>query len=127
MASQSFYFEEKDIHLHLIDIFRLKEIWEQQGYIEIVDSNHSGFRAYGIAKDSNKYPNQYKDLYHARLKNNSPDPLIILRITEDQNKKGYFAIKILTLAKHSNVFDQKNNDLLKDYVINILKKSEKNK
>ncbi|WP_439243503.1 hypothetical protein [Lonepinella sp. BR2474] len=100
--------------------------WREDGFIEIVDSQAKGFRAFGVAKDSNKYPNQYQGIYHTRIGNNGEDvdPILICRFENDPEQLGEVVVKFLALSKHDKMFDVKDNDLLKNFIISLIEKNE---
>lgn len=106
------------------DIVHLQMVWEEQGFIETIDSNHTGYRAYGIAKNSNKYPPEYEGLFHVRIKNNDIDPILIIRIEEDKYNPNYHVIKIVMLTTHAKMFGNSNNILGRKIISKIIKETE---
>lgn len=123
-AAKALGYTDEKIESAKIAIINLIEHWKEQQYIEVVDVNHSGFRAYGVAKDSNKYPDQYRNLYHVRL-TTSPDPLLIIKIQPDQFDNTKNIVKVITMADHSKIFDNKDNPLMKNFFKSIVDKTDK--
>ncbi|EQA6236354.1 hypothetical protein ACX5DZ_005089 [Enterobacter hormaechei] len=89
------------------ELLVLIEKWESQKYVEIyaVDDD----RVFGRAKESDSDGQkrliiEYIGLYHARLRPNFNDPLVVIKFSEDTNGKKYVSVRFIT--DHDKLFGE---------------------
>ncbi len=89
------------------DLLALIDKWEEQKFVEIYAVNDD--RLYGRAKESdndgqNRLILEYIGIYHARLRSNFNDPLVVIKFSEDSDGKKYVSVRFIT--DHNKLFGE---------------------
>lgn len=95
---------------YLAELYVLIEKWEEQQYIEIYEIRDE--RTHGRAKSSDSDGDdnlviEYIGIYHARLRPNFDDPLVVIKFCKDEAGKPYVSVRFIT--DHDQLFGAKVN------------------
>lgn len=97
-----------DANLYQDEIAELLQLWNDQGFVEIYQTNSD--RAYGLIKDSSENNKgqtapYYIGLYHARLLKSEHDPLIVVKFHKNEDGED---VDMRFMIHHENFFGIKD-------------------
>lgn len=97
-----------DTEKYLDELLALIDKWEEQEYIEIYEVQEE--RIYGRAKSSDSDATghlviEYIGIYHARLRPNFNDPLVVIKFSKDDEGTPYVSVRFIT--DHDQLFGSK--------------------
>ena len=97
-----------DAEKYLDELYTLIEKWEEQQYIEIYEVRED--RTHGRAKSSDcdgegRLVIEYIGIYHARLRPNFDDPLVVIKFSKADEGKPYVSVRFIT--DHDQLFGVK--------------------
>lgn len=116
-----------DVENYLDELFALIEKWEAQQYVEIYKLRED--RVYGRAKSSDTDGNghlviEYIGIYHARLRPNFDDPLVVIKFCIDEQGVPYVSVRFIT--DHNQLFGFKMTKYNRSSLSVIRKAVDKN-
>lgn len=103
-----------DIKEYVEEIAALLHQWEDQGFVEIYQTNED--KAFGMLKSSDlnncgQIVPYYIGLYHARLVNGDNDPLVVVKFREDEpefhTENATHAVDMRFMVSHDDIFGTK--------------------
>lgn len=116
-----------DIDSYLDELFTLIKKWEAQQYVEIYKLREN--RVYGKAKSSDADGNghlviEYIGIYHAHLRPNFDNPLVVIKFCIDEQGVSYISVSFIT--DHNQLFGFKTSKYNRSSLLAIRKAIDKN-